>query len=116
MTVLAAVYLPLSLASSIFGMNVREIDPEHNHIWEFVVVALGIAAVTALIWWAWRFFKNAGAITRYLRRQVMEGELAPEDARDLNSFLASRGVERWKRFQYLLGLRSIEKSGAMWDR
>ena len=97
-------------------MNVREIDPEHNSIWQFVVVALGIATVTALVWWAWRFFKNSGALTEYLRRQVMEGELAPEDARDLNGFLASRGVERWKRFQYLLGLRSIEKSGAMWDR
>lgn len=116
MTVLAAIYLPLSLASSIFGMNVREIDAERNRIWQFAVLALGIAAITALAWWIWRICKNARALMQYLHRQFARSDLPQQEARNLDAFLKSQHMLRSKRLQYLLGLRSIEKSGIIWDR
>lgn len=44
---LAAVYLPLSVATGVFGMNLREINGAMPRAWAFVVVLLGLLLLTA---------------------------------------------------------------------
>ncbi|ORX98756.1 hypothetical protein BCR34DRAFT_142988 [Clohesyomyces aquaticus] len=58
-TVLTFVYLPLSLAAGIFGMNVHQItgDVAHPAIWIYIVVALTLMTGTFGTWflWSWTF-------------------------------------------------------------
>lgn len=46
LTGLAAVYLPLSLATGLFGMNVREINDSSPRIWMFIVTLLVLIVLT----------------------------------------------------------------------
>ena len=48
-TLLAFIFIPTSLASSVFGMNVQEINNTGKSIWNFIVTAILItgAAITA---------------------------------------------------------------------
>ena len=45
---LAFAFLPLSFASSLFGMNVKELDPAPS-IWKFVLVGVLLACVSVLL-------------------------------------------------------------------
>jgi Mg2+ and Co2+ transporter CorA len=42
-------FVPLSLASSFFGMNVKELDSGSKPVWVFVVVALDLLGISLLI-------------------------------------------------------------------
>lgn len=50
MTVIASIFIPISLASSILGMNVQEVNATGHGIWAFVALAIGMIAVTSLVW------------------------------------------------------------------
>lgn len=52
-TVLAFVFIPISVSSSIFGMNVQEINDTGHPIWTFVVTAVVLLAFSGLAW-LWR--------------------------------------------------------------
>jgi hypothetical protein len=53
-TVLAFVFIPTSLASSIYGMNLQEINNTGHSIWGFVVTALVMLILSGLAWSFWR--------------------------------------------------------------
>ncbi|KAF2138973.1 uncharacterized protein K452DRAFT_78876 [Aplosporella prunicola CBS 121167] len=50
LTVLAFIFLPISLASSIFGMNIQEINGTGKNIWWFVVISFALIGLVMLVW------------------------------------------------------------------
>lgn len=51
LTYFAFIFVPLSLASSFFGMNVKELDSGSTPVWRFAVVALGLLGLSLLGTW-----------------------------------------------------------------
>lgn len=49
-TILAFIFVPTSLASSIFGMNVQEINNTGNSIWKFLVTAILLTGAAIAAW------------------------------------------------------------------
>ena len=61
LTVVAAVYLPLTLVTSIFGMNIREIDGDlltYRACLKALGVVLGCTVVFALVYREWRRWRR----------------------------------------------------------
>jgi Mg2+ and Co2+ transporter CorA len=54
-TVLAFIFVPISLASSIFGMNVQQINDSGHSIFSFVYTSIVLLTVSALGF----FFRHA---------------------------------------------------------
>lgn len=54
LTLLAAIYLPLTLATGIFGMNIKEILDHSPRWWAVIAVSAGLTAISGFI--AWLFF------------------------------------------------------------
>ena len=50
MTILAFVYVPLNLATSIFGMNLQQLNQNGQHIWVFVITTIALLILTCFIW------------------------------------------------------------------
>ena len=50
-TILAFLYLPLNTVTSVYGMNVQQINESGHNIWTFVVTALVAVLVTGLVWY-----------------------------------------------------------------
>lgn len=74
-TILAFVFVPISLASSIFGMNVQEINATGHGIRSFVLTALLMLLSSLIAWLAWRTWRNmrqiayaGGHLILYIRR------------------------------------------------
>ncbi|KAH7070282.1 hypothetical protein FB567DRAFT_217499 [Paraphoma chrysanthemicola] len=68
-TYLAFIFAPLSLVSSFFGMNVKELDSGSAPVWQFAVTALAILATSLLIAWlagsgAWEWLRKMFDIRR----------------------------------------------------
>jgi hypothetical protein len=63
LTQLAFIFVPLSLASSIFGVNVRQFGSGTAPLWTFIVTVLLIGIVTGTLWWS-----TTGGRRRYLSR------------------------------------------------
>lgn len=51
LTRVAALYLPLSVATGVFGMNLREIDDATPPWWAFIIVLVGLTALTFTLLW-----------------------------------------------------------------
>lgn len=51
LTTLAVGFVPVSVVTSAFGMNVKEISAHSPPVWAFVLVALGVSAFTFLGLW-----------------------------------------------------------------
>lgn len=49
-TVLAIFFVPISLSTSIFGMNINELNQSGQSLWVFIVSTLVILAATMMIW------------------------------------------------------------------
>lgn len=49
-TILAFVYVPLNMATSIFGMNIQELNQSGHKVWMFVLTAVLALLVTAGGW------------------------------------------------------------------
>jgi hypothetical protein len=47
-TVLAFIFVPISLASSIFGMNVQQINQTGCSLWVFVITSIVLLTISAL--------------------------------------------------------------------
>lgn len=67
LTALASVYLPLSLATGIFGMNLKELTGQGPSVWVFIVTWLAVFLVTGIV--AGVAFKDT--IVRYLRDKTL---------------------------------------------
>ncbi|KAL8885949.1 MAG: hypothetical protein Q9192_006563 [Flavoplaca navasiana] len=50
-TILALVYVPLNLASSIYGMNIQQLNGSGQSVWIFVVTAVIALLITAGTWY-----------------------------------------------------------------
>lgn len=50
-TILAFVYVPLNLASSIYGMNIQQLNGSGQSVWVFVVTAVVALLITAGTWY-----------------------------------------------------------------
>ena len=77
MTVLAFVFVPISLASSIFGMDVAQINGTGPNVWAFVLTSVALLVVSLVVWLMWRAGRNWSAIIRASKgdhRMVWEGE------------------------------------------
>ena len=113
---LAAVFVPVSLASSIFGMNIQQINHTGHGIWAFVVCALTMWLVTAAVWLAWQVRRNLAAA----KRRILSGRW-----RDVYMYLGLsakvsvitqqyRGNEVDGKYEnslpYWLGLRRFDKA------
>jgi Mg2+ and Co2+ transporter CorA len=52
-TILAFIFIPINTASSIFGMNVKEIGDSAS-IWAFVIIACALTMCSGFGWFLWR--------------------------------------------------------------
>ncbi|KAH6616723.1 hypothetical protein C7974DRAFT_50939 [Boeremia exigua] len=54
-TILTFIYLPLTLASSILGMNITQVTGEatHSQLWLYFVIAIALMAATFGGWYVW---------------------------------------------------------------
>ena len=51
-TVLAFIYVPLNLATSIFGMNIHQLNQSGQSFWVFLITALVAMLVTVSAWYS----------------------------------------------------------------
>ena len=51
MTVLAFVYVPLNLATSIFGMNIQQLNRNGQPVWIFILTTILAVTLTFFLWW-----------------------------------------------------------------
>lgn len=72
LTALAAIYLPLSLATGVFGMNIWEINKGSPKWWAVVALSLGLLVLTLAVL-AWIFIARRGCI-RIARRSNLVRE------------------------------------------
>ncbi|KAI9818024.1 MAG: hypothetical protein M1827_000648 [Pycnora praestabilis] len=49
-TILAFIFIPLNLATSIFGMNIQELNGSGKRLWSFFVTAIAISFLTFNFW------------------------------------------------------------------
>ena len=52
--VLAFIFIPLSFAASLFGMNVSELETGSSNIWAFASVASGMVVVVSIMLFCWK--------------------------------------------------------------
>lgn len=115
-TVLASVFVPISLASSIFGMNVQEINESGHSVWSFALCAILLWLLTGAVWMAWQARRNYKVATHRV--------LSSDDTRDLWHDSGPKARKRliheeypgWHigavtRLLYLFGFRRLEKFG-----
>ncbi|KAF9697138.1 hypothetical protein EKO04_004929 [Ascochyta lentis] len=74
-TMLTFVYLPLTLASSILGMNITQITGEgtHSQLWLYFIVAVALMAATFGGWFVWS--KLLSSFERSVRRRISKQAL-----------------------------------------
>lgn len=84
-TLLAFIFVPLSLSTSIFGMNVQELNSTGQPIWVFLVTA---TAILMAAFWIWAIFYQ---VIKYIH--------APKTTRFIYPIVAKR-----VRLRYLLWL------------
>lgn len=114
-TVLASIFVPISLASSIFGMNLQEINRSGHSIWAFVLCAIAMWVATGAAWLAWQARRNWKVARSRLHRMSHVRENWPskgiaQKGRWIRAEYAS-GREMSKPVSYFLGLRRLEKAG-----
>jgi CorA-like Mg2+ transporter protein len=77
-TILAFVFIPLSLATSFFGMNIQELNSTGQPIWVFLVTSLGILLAALIIWailYQWTKFLHAPELGGFIPRPGYEASL-----------------------------------------
>lgn len=51
-TILAFVYVPINLATSIYGMNLQQLNHTGQNAWSFILTVLVSLFVTGLLWFS----------------------------------------------------------------
>ena len=118
-TYLAAMYLPLNLATGVFGMNIQEIDGTGHWMWTVVITAALMLVTTGLFWWAVKTLQQARANAIHVRAFIESESKAglPQDvvlAKHTQSVdLSGRQIRKWyygwRRILVILGLKSLEE-------
>ena len=57
--------MPINLATSIFGMNLQQLNQSGQNLWSFVVTALASLLVTAFLWFCLELYNS---VVDYKRR------------------------------------------------
>jgi hypothetical protein len=73
LTLLAAIYLPLTLVSGIFGMNIRDITDGKPSFWWCLVVLVVVALLTFLAYLGSKY-RQRRQRSRYMRRRKGDSE------------------------------------------
>ncbi|KAJ8117849.1 hypothetical protein OPT61_g1063 [Boeremia exigua] len=70
-TLLTFIYLPLTLASSILGMNVTQITGEgtHSQLWLYLVIAVALMAATFGSWFVWS--RLLPSVKQWIRKRAL---------------------------------------------
>lgn len=74
LTILAVIYLPLTLVTGIFGMNVKQINDATPELWACVIGLVIIAGVTAagyFGYWYWRKYRDRRELEKAKEEQEM---------------------------------------------
>ena len=58
LTILAVIYLPLTLVTGIFGMNIKEINGGAPLFWSCISALVVIAALTAAGYFGYKFWQT----------------------------------------------------------
>lgn len=69
LTILATVYLPLSLATGIFGMNLSEMVGQGPRVWTFVVTTVALTCATVMVFGIAFHEQILSRVKRFWRRQ-----------------------------------------------
>lgn len=69
-TILAFVYVPLNLATSIFGMNIQELNQNGQQFWVFMTTAVTVLIITTGSW----FFLEQVNNYKTWTRGILDGE------------------------------------------
>lgn len=70
LTILAVIYLPLTLVTGIFGMNIRQIDSDTTELWAALVGLAAIAGITAAGYFGYRHWQRRDARKKEAREQA----------------------------------------------
>ena len=132
-TILAFIFVPISLASSIYGMNVQQINDTAHDMWNFVVLAISMLTVACIAWLLCRAVIRARSNWRYLSR-YMQAKNANLEGTRVYKFKSAKAIrkldqtiekqqeevriidgsvmkDRAKRWACYLGLISLERLG-----
>lgn len=101
MTILAFVFVPISLSTSIFGMNVQEINSSGHDVWIFVVTTIVLVGLALAAWGLAVIAPCALANARLLRTLARKGRKKDAQAfvPSLLSIYLQRGYEGIRRFE-----------------
>lgn len=58
LTVLAVIYLPLTLVTGIFGMNVKQINDATPELWACAIGLVVVSGVTAVGFFGYRYWRK----------------------------------------------------------
>ena len=94
MTGLAFVFVPISLAGTIFGMNVQQINESGPDITVFVITSIAMAAFTVLIWALSHSFTST---RRIAAQRYLESEIKPKQSRTWTERALFVGINRQRR-------------------
>ena len=51
-TILAFIYVPINLATSVFGMNLKQLNGQGQNFWSFIVTAIVALLITGFVWFS----------------------------------------------------------------
>ena len=77
-TVLAFIYVPLNLATSIFGMNIQQLNGSGQQIWVFFITAVAALLITGGSWLYSSYLATHKAILWYKERAAAKKSLNEE--------------------------------------
>jgi hypothetical protein len=132
-SILATIFLPISISSSLFGMNVKEINHTGHSIWSFIGTTLCFLAFIMLFWIARQVSRNFRKLRTFTSRRApvrltadqtngsKDTQSSHQRTQDRRRFHAMHTtlVERekhtsgnaWKLPLYYLGFRDVRKAG-----
>jgi Mg2+ and Co2+ transporter CorA len=94
LAVLAAIYLPLTLVTGIFGMNITEISDDETapHVWSVVVAWVAVVALTAGGFLVWRSRKKEPDLEANEKTKNARSKAGKRAGKE-----SGKGARRWAR-------------------
>ena len=104
-TVLAFTFVPVSLACSIFGMNVQEINSWGHSIWRFILLVFGLFAVSVTLW---RLCKKVSGRRAWMYTPRRIGQ--PSNATKGYDCLSNEHKQQYRAWQWMYFTGMISRS------
>ncbi|KAM7186056.1 hypothetical protein V8F33_012047 [Rhypophila sp. PSN 637] len=124
LTILAFIFIPLSLMTSFFGMNIAEFGTGDIHIWVFVASTLSLLATTTVAWmlsgWIGGYFASLSSNFYGLRIRAKTlrtlASISPSAAFWLACFAISHPPRMFQNYLLDVGVWAVLGLGKEWDR